>query len=93
VIDAEVATDADQPGLEIGAPIERAKRLEHLQKDVLREILGFVVPPDELVRHVEDLAPVLADDPIPGELVAAQALLDERLNRLRRGWQVGWQRG
>jgi hypothetical protein len=36
---------------------------------------------------------MLADDPIPGELVTAQALLDERLNRLRRGWQVGWQRG
>ena len=38
-----------------------------------------VVRADELVGDVEDLAPVLTDDQLPGELVAAQAPLDERL--------------
>ena len=67
VIDAEVAADADQPGLEVGAAIEGVERLEDLQEDVLRQILGLVVPADELVGDVEDLPPVLADDLVPRE--------------------------
>ena len=81
VIDAEVAADADDPGLEVRAPIERVQRLEDLQEDVLREILGLVVPADELVGDVEDLAPVLAHDLFPGDLIAGQALLDEAVGR------------
>ena len=75
VIDAQVAADADDPGLEVGAAIERVQRLEDLQEDVLREIFGFVVLADELVGDVEDLAPVLADDLLPGDLIAGQAAL------------------
>ena len=45
------------------------ERLEDLQEDVLRQVLGLVVPPDELVGEVEHLAPVLADDGLPGDLV------------------------
>ena len=86
VIDAEVAADADQPGLEIRAPVERVERLEDLQEDVLRQILGFVVLADELVRDVEHLAPVLADDQLPGELIALQAALNQRFDGVgRRG--------
>ena len=48
VIDAQVAADADQPGLEIGAPVERVQRLEDLEEDVLRQVLGFVVRPVNL---------------------------------------------
>ncbi len=66
VVDAEVAADADQPGLEVRAPVERVQRLEDLQEDVLRQVLGLVVPADELVGEVEDLAPVLPDDLVPG---------------------------
>ena len=77
VIDAQVAADADEPGLEVRAAVERVQRLEDLQEDVLRQVLRLVVLPDELVRDVEDLPPVLADDHLPGELVAAQAALDE----------------
>ena len=83
VIDAQVAADADDPGLEIGAPVERLERLEDLQEDVLRQILGLVVLADELVGDVEDLSPVLADDGVPGRLVAAQTLLDEAVGRDR----------
>ena len=49
------------------------------------EIFGLVVLADELVGDVEHLAPVLADDLLPGELIAMQAALDQRLDR-RRGW-------
>ena len=80
VIDAEVAADADEPGLKIRAPIERAERLEDLQEDVLRQIFGFLMPADELVRDVEDLPPVLPDDRVPGELVALKASLNERFD-------------
>ena len=83
MIDAQVAADADQPGLEVRAPIERVERLEDLEEDVLREILGLVVLADELVGDVEHLAPVLADDLLPGELIAVQAALDQRLDRVR----------
>ena len=62
VIDAEIAADADQPRLEVGAAIERVERLVQLEEDVLREILGLIVPADELVGDVEDLAPIQADD-------------------------------
>ena len=65
VVDAEIPADADEPGLEIGAPIERVQRLEDLQEDVLRQVLGLVVPADELVGQVEHLAPVLPDDLLP----------------------------
>jgi hypothetical protein len=83
VIDAQIAADADQPRLKIRAPIERVERLKNLQEDVLREIFGFVVLADELVRDVENLAPVLADDLLPGDLIAVQAPFDERLDRVR----------
>ena len=56
-----------------------AQRLEDLQEDVLGEIFGFVVLADELVGDVEDLAPVLPDDCLPGHLIAAEALLDQRI--------------
>jgi hypothetical protein len=59
------------------------QRLEDLQEDVLREIFGLVVLADELVRDVEDLAPVLAHDLLPCELIAGQALLDEAVRRCR----------
>ena len=81
MIDAEVAADADDPGLEVRATVERLQRLENLQEDVLREIFGFVVLADEFVRDIEDLAPVLAHDLFPGELIAGQALLDEAVRR------------
>lgn len=35
--------------------------LKKSSEDVLRQVLGFVVPANETVRHVEDLARVLAD--------------------------------
>ena len=72
MIDAEVAADADQPGLKVRAPIERVQRLEDLEEDVLRQILGLVVAADELVGEVEDLAPVLPDDLLPRDLIAAR---------------------
>ena len=59
------------------------ERLEDLQEDILREILGLVVLADELVGDVEDLAPVLPDDRLPRDLVAAQALLDQAVGRGR----------
>ena len=76
VIDAQVAADADQPGLEIGPPVEGVERLEHLEEDVLRQVLGFVVLADELVGDVEHLAPVQPDDRVPRRLVAAQTALE-----------------
>ena len=60
------------------------ERLENLEEDVLRQILGLVVLADELVGDVEDLAPVLADDLLPGELIALQAALNQRLDRVSR---------
>src|SRR5207244_2667701 len=76
VIDAEIAAHADEPRLEIRPTVERRERFEDLEEDVLRQIFRFVVPADELVRHVEHLAAVLADDRIPGELIAFEAALD-----------------
>ena len=76
------AADADQPGLEIGAPVERVQRLEDLEEDVLRQVLGLVVLAGELVGDVEDLPPVLADDLFPRLLIAAKAALDQRVDRI-----------
>src|SRR5207245_11652972 len=84
VIDAEVAADADQPRLKIRAPVERVERLEDLQEDVLREIFRLVVLADALVRHVGALPPVLADDLLPGDLIALQTALYQRLDRVAR---------
>jgi hypothetical protein len=89
VIDAQVAGDADQPGLEIGAAVEGAERLEDFQEDVLGEVLGFLVLADEFVGDVEDLAAVLPDDRLPRLLVAAQALLDQRFDFSRRHGRGG----
>ena len=83
MIDAQIAADADEPGLEVRAAIERVQRLEDLQEDILSEIFGLVVPADELVGDVEDLAPVLPDDLLPRGLVAAQAPLDQAVGRSR----------
>jgi len=33
-----VPADADQPGLEVRAPVEGGERLEHLEEDVLRQV-------------------------------------------------------
>jgi hypothetical protein len=84
VVDAQIAADADQPGLEVRPPVERVQRLEDLDEDVLRQVLGLVVLAGELVGDVEDLAPVLPDHLAPGILIPRQAPLDERVN-LRRG--------
>ena len=84
VIDAQVPADADEPRLEIGPAIEGVQRLEDLDEDVLRQVLGLVVFAGELVRDVEHLPPVLPDDLPPGVLVAGQAALDQRIH-LRRG--------
>jgi hypothetical protein len=81
VVDAQIPRDADQPRLEVGAAVERVERLEQLQEDVLRQILGEVVTADELVRDVEDLAPVEADDLLPRSLIAVQATLDDLVDR------------
>src|SRR5262245_43853634 len=83
MIDAQVTADADNPRLKIRPPIERVQRLEDLQKDILCQILRFVVLTDELVRDVEHFPPVLANDHVPGDLIAAQALLDEAVGRAR----------
>jgi hypothetical protein len=85
VIDAEVAADADDPGLKVRPAIERAQRLEDLQEDVLGEVLGLVVLAHELVRDVENLPPVLPDDGFPGNLISGETLLDEAVGceRLR----------
>jgi hypothetical protein len=83
VIDAEVAADADQPGLEVGPPIERVERLVQFQEHVLGEIFGLVVPAHELVGDVEDLAPVQADDGLPRRLVTVQAAFDDLVGRIR----------
>ena len=83
MIDAQVAADADQPGLEVGAAVEGIERLEQLEEDVLREVLGLVVLADELVGDVEDAAPVQADDRFPGALIAAEAALDDVVDVLR----------
>ena len=84
VIDTQVTADADQPGLEVRAPIEGIQRLEQLEEDVLREILGLVMPADELVRDVEHPAPIEAHDLVPGALIAVEAALDDRVDRMRR---------
>ena len=81
VIDAEVAADADQPRLEVGAAVERVERLVQLEEDVLRQIFGLIVAADELVGDVEHLAPVQADDRFPRRLIAVQAALDELVDR------------
>ena len=89
MIDAQVAADADQPGLKVGAPVERVERLEDLQEHVLRQILGLVVLAGELVGDVEHLAPVLPDDLLPRVLVAGQAALNERVDGVRGCGEVG----
>jgi hypothetical protein len=77
VIDQEIPADADEPRLKVRSPVERVQGPEDLQKDVLREIFGFVVPAHELVREVEDLAPVETNDLGPGRLIATEAPVDE----------------
>jgi hypothetical protein len=84
VVDAQVAADADEPRLKVRSPVERVERLEDLQEDVLCQILGLVMLADELVRDVEHLAPVLPDDLLPRELIALQAALNQRLDRVSR---------
>ena len=80
----QIPADADDPRLKVRPPIE-VERLEDLQEDVLRQVLGLVVLADELVRDVEHLPPVLPDDRFPGHLIAPEALLDQRIGR-DRGW-------
>jgi len=85
VVDAEVAADADQPGLKIRATVERVQRLEDLEEDILRQIFGFVVPADKLVGQIEDLAPMLLDNLLPRRLIAFQAALDQLIGVGRSG--------
>ena len=90
VIDAEVAADADDPRGEVGPAVERAERLEDLQKDVLRQILGLVVATHERVRDVEHLPAVAADDGVPRRLVSPQAGLVEGVGGVgRAGQRIG----
>ena len=62
---AEIAADAHQPRLEVGAAVESIERLVQLEEDVLRQILGLIVPPHELVRDIEHLAAVQSDNGLP----------------------------
>jgi hypothetical protein len=80
VVDAQVAADADQPGLEVGAAVEGVERLEQLEEDVLRQVLGLVVLADELVGDVEHAPAMLLDDRFPRLLVAGQAALDQLID-------------
>ena len=58
-------------------------------RDILGQVLGLVVLADELVGHVEDLSPVLADDQVPRYLISGQTLLDQAVGRQRlRGGRV-----
>ena len=91
MIDAQVAADADEPGLKIRAPIERTERLEDLDEDILREVFGFLVASDEFIRDVEDFPPVLLDDRVPGELVALKTSLNERFDFAEAPRTVVWQ--
>ena len=50
--------------------------------DFSTAVSGLVVLADELVGDVEHLAPVLADDLFPRELIALQAALNQRLDRV-----------
>ena len=52
------------------------------RESIRQYAIGYdlVVLAYELVRDVEDFSPVLADDEIPGDLVAAQTSLDERFD-------------
>jgi hypothetical protein len=77
VIDAQIAADADQPRLEIGAPVEGVERPIQLQEDVLCQVLGEVVLADELIGDVEHFAAVQADDIFPRRLIASEAALDD----------------
>ena len=89
MVDAEIPADADQPGLEVRAPVERMQRAEDLQEDVLREIFGFIVSSHELIGDVEDLATVLPDDGFPRVLVAFEAPLDECVDVAGLAWRGG----
>jgi hypothetical protein len=84
IVDAEIAADADQPRLKIRPPVERIERLEDLQENILREILGFVMASHELVCDVEHLAPVLTDDAVPGSLIAVQTFVNQGFDRFLR---------
>jgi hypothetical protein len=77
VVNTEVATDADEPGLKVCAPVERVERPVDLQEDFRAQILSFLVSADELVGDIEDAPPVRPDDLVPGRLVPEQARLDE----------------
>ena len=46
-VDAEVPAHADEPGLKIRAPVERAERSKDLEEDLLRQIFRFLVGADE----------------------------------------------
>jgi hypothetical protein len=83
VVDAQVAADADQPGLEVGAAVEGIERLVQLQENVLREVFGLVVAADELIGDVEHPAPVRADNRLPRRLIAIKTALNDFVHRLR----------
>ncbi len=84
VVDAKVATDANQPRLKVRSAIERGEGLVDLEKDILGQILRFVVFTDEGVRDIEDATSVSLDNSVPRGLVTAQA----RVNQLIGGGLV-----
>ena len=79
-----VPAHADEPRLKVRAPVERAERPEHLQENLLGQVLRLVVRADEPVRDVEDLPPVRLDDRIPRRLIAVGRALDDRFAGHRR---------
>jgi hypothetical protein len=82
VIDAQVAAHADEPCLEVRAAVERVERLVQLEEDVLSEVFCLIVTTDELVRDVEHLPSIHADDRFPRGLIAVQAALDDLVGHL-----------
>ena len=61
---------ADPEAGEVGVAVELVQAAEHLEEDLLGEVLGGVVPPRELVGDVEDLALEPGDDLLPRRVVA-----------------------
>src|SRR4029079_6419200 len=86
--DRQVLADDNQPGMEMCAAIERVQRFENFQKNVLRQILGFVVAADQLVSKIEHLATVVTRDRFPRRLVSLQAAGNQLVD-VWRGWG-GW---
>ncbi len=77
VVDAEVATDANQPRLEIRSPVERSQRFVDPEKDVLGQIFRLVVLAHKGERDVEHPTLVSLDDGGPRRLISTQAGINQ----------------